>query len=73
MVFLLFLFVSPVWSAVQCVEGEYFQSGNGTHNTFESDPNVLFFSIHRYDYGGFYPNTPKGAATAVGTDGAEGL
>ena len=29
--------------------------GDGTHYIFESDPNVLFISIHRYDHGIFYP------------------
>ena len=29
--------------------------GDGTHNIFEKDPNILFISIHRYDHGTFYP------------------
>jgi acetoin utilization deacetylase AcuC-like enzyme len=38
--------------------------GNGTQDIFFADPNVLFFSIHRYG-NGFYPGT--GAADETGT------
>jgi acetoin utilization deacetylase AcuC-like enzyme len=37
--------------------------GNGTQDAFYSDPEVVFFSIHRYG-GGFYPGT--GAANETG-------
>src|SRR5262245_19441683 len=37
--------------------------GNGTQDIFYEDPEVMFFSIHRYG-GGFYPGT--GAATETG-------
>jgi len=30
--------------------------GNGTQNAFYSDPNVLYFSIHRYENANFFPN-----------------
>jgi len=46
--------------------------GNGTHLTFESDPNVLYFSIHRHDNGKFFPDGPLGSAESVGKNGAEG-
>jgi histone deacetylase 6 len=38
--------------------------GNGTQHIFESDPSVLYMSLHRYDRGTFYPGT--GAAHEVG-------
>jgi acetoin utilization deacetylase AcuC-like enzyme len=39
--------------------------GNGTQNMFESDKRVLYFSVHRYDNGGFYPG-PVGSPNVVG-------
>ena len=33
---------------------------------FESDPNVLYFSIHRYDQGAFYPGGPEANYTFAG-------
>jgi acetoin utilization deacetylase AcuC-like enzyme len=44
--------------------------GNGTQHIFEEDPNVLYFSVHRYDSGQFYPGT--GAVTECGKDKGEG-
>ncbi len=38
--------------------------GNGTQDIFYADPNITFFSIHRYGHG-FYPGT--GAADETGT------
>ena len=38
--------------------------GNGTQDIFYDDPQVMFFSIHRYGHG-FYPGT--GAADETGT------
>jgi histone deacetylase 6 len=29
--------------------------GNGTQKMFKADPKVMFFSVHRWDHGGFYP------------------
>lgn len=43
--------------------------GNGTQNAFYEDPQVLYFSIHRYGF--FYPGT--GAATEVGRGQGEGF
>ncbi|KAG0299268.1 Histone deacetylase hda1, partial [Dissophora globulifera] len=41
--------------------------GNGTQTAFYDDPDVLYCSIHRYDYGTFYPGDPIAAAhTAIG-------
>jgi len=31
--------------------------GNGTEHIFKEDPNILYFSMHRYDNGTFYPRT----------------
>ncbi|KAL3136994.1 hypothetical protein ABBQ32_006589 [Trebouxia sp. C0010 RCD-2024] len=44
--------------------------GNGTQQIFESDPTVMYMSIHRHDRGMFYPGT--GAAEATGTGLGQG-
>uniref|UniRef100_A0A0N5ANR4 histone deacetylase n=1 Tax=Syphacia muris TaxID=451379 RepID=A0A0N5ANR4_9BILA len=44
--------------------------GNGTQSLFESDPSVLYISLHRHDYGNFFPGT--GAVTEVGTGKGKG-
>lgn len=31
--------------------------GNGTQLIFETDPNVLYISLHRHDDGNFFPGT----------------
>lgn len=33
---------------------------------FEDDPRVLYFSVHRYEKGAFYPGGPDGGPEAVG-------
>ena len=43
--------------------------GNGTQNTFYEDPEVLYFSTHRYGF--FYPGT--GAPAEVGSGKGEGF
>jgi acetoin utilization deacetylase AcuC-like enzyme len=43
--------------------------GNGTQNSFYEDPQVLYFSTHRYGF--FYPGT--GAVTEVGKGKGEGF
>jgi acetoin utilization deacetylase AcuC-like enzyme len=43
--------------------------GNGTQNSFYEDPQVLYFSTHRYGF--FYPGT--GGATEVGKGRGEGF
>ncbi|KAI1724185.1 histone deacetylase domain-containing protein [Ditylenchus destructor] len=45
--------------------------GNGTQLCFESDPNVLYVSVHRHDNGNFFPGT--GAVTEVGTGEGKGF
>lgn len=45
--------------------------GNGTQEIFEQNKSVLYISLHRHEGGKFYPGT--GAASEVGTTGAEGF
>ncbi len=40
--------------------------GNATQHMFESDPSVLYISIHRYDDGKFYPGGKDGHPSIVG-------
>ncbi|KAG4068297.1 hypothetical protein HA402_007817 [Bradysia odoriphaga] len=40
--------------------------GNGTQHIFESSPNVLYMSIHRYDYGHFFPRSEDANFNVVG-------
>ncbi|XP_020242958.1 histone deacetylase 5-like [Asparagus officinalis] len=42
--------------------------GNGTQKAFYSDPRVLFFSIHRFDFGSFYPAGGDGSICMIGED-----
>jgi histone deacetylase 6 len=46
--------------------------GNGIQNIFEEDPNVLYISLHVYQDGRFYPNSPKGNHLHVGVGEGEG-
>uniref|UniRef100_A0A8I6WQ53 histone deacetylase n=1 Tax=Hordeum vulgare subsp. vulgare TaxID=112509 RepID=A0A8I6WQ53_HORVV len=46
--------------------------GNGTQKMFYSDPRVLFFSVHRFDYGSFYPCEVDAAHCFVGEGAGEG-
>ena len=40
---------------------------------FEGDPNVLYFSVHRYERGHFFPGTSDASARAVGRGAGAGL
>ncbi|CAL1381622.1 unnamed protein product [Linum trigynum] len=40
--------------------------GNGTQKMFWTDPRVLFFSVHRHEFGSFYPFSDDGCYTKVG-------
>ena len=40
--------------------------GNGTQSIFLNDPNVLYFSVHRYHGGNFFPFLDGGGPTTVG-------
>ncbi|KAM3411461.1 hypothetical protein ACQJBY_003241 [Aegilops geniculata] len=46
--------------------------GNGTQNMFYSDPRVLFFSVHRYDYGSFYPYEADASHIFIGDETGRG-
>ncbi|GAB5371869.1 hypothetical protein AAMO2058_001616900 [Amorphochlora amoebiformis] len=46
--------------------------GNGTQHMFEDDKKVLYFSVHRYDHGSFYPGSSDGGPRKVGNKPAEG-
>lgn len=47
--------------------------GNGTQHMFESSPNVLFISVHRYDHGNFFPKKVDADYTVVGEGRGEGF
>lgn len=40
--------------------------GNGTQRMFENDSSILYFSVHRYDYGTFFPGSKDAAPDVVG-------
>ncbi|KAI4365858.1 hypothetical protein MLD38_021806 [Melastoma candidum] len=40
--------------------------GNGTQKMFYNDPRVLFFSVHRHEFGTFYPGNDDGDYTMIG-------
>lgn len=46
--------------------------GNATQEQFYNDKRVLYFSLHRYDNGMFYPNSIKADSTYVGGASAKG-
>ncbi|XP_040173259.1 histone deacetylase 6 isoform X2 [Anopheles arabiensis] len=46
--------------------------GQGTQRMFYSDPRVLYFSIHRYEHGTFWPNLRESDFDYVGTGKGEG-
>ncbi|KAH9609498.1 hypothetical protein KSS87_018711 [Heliosperma pusillum] len=46
--------------------------GNGTQKMFWKDSRVLFFSVHRHDFGCFYPGSDDGSHTMIGEGPGEG-
>ncbi|XP_069798807.1 histone deacetylase 6 [Dendropsophus ebraccatus] len=42
--------------------------GQGTQFIFEQDPSVLYFSIHRYENGEFWPHLVESSSAAVGKE-----
>ncbi|CAN4086258.1 unnamed protein product [Withania somnifera] len=46
--------------------------GNGTQKMFWKDPRVLFFSVHRHDFGLFYPGGEDGSYERTGEGPGEG-
>lgn len=47
--------------------------GNGTQHMFESDPRVLYISIHRYDHGKFFPGSADANYNRVGLKKGKGF
>jgi acetoin utilization deacetylase AcuC-like enzyme len=47
--------------------------GNGTQSIFINDPNVLYFSVHRWQGGKFYPFLQNGGPKNVGLGEAKGF
>ncbi|KAM3618744.1 uncharacterized protein V6R79_024434 [Siganus canaliculatus] len=46
--------------------------GQGIQYLFQEDPNVLYFSVHRYEQGSFWPHLPESDSHFVGSGPAEG-
>ncbi|XP_053149724.1 histone deacetylase 6 isoform X2 [Hemicordylus capensis] len=46
--------------------------GQGTQYLFEDNPSILYFSIHRYEGGSFWPHLPESDSHAVGRGRGEG-
>lgn len=46
--------------------------GNGTQKAFIDDPNILYFSIHRFDNGNFFPFSKDAGPRIVGSGDGEG-
>ncbi|XP_058444498.1 histone deacetylase 6 isoform X2 [Malaya genurostris] len=47
--------------------------GNGTQHIFESNPKVLYVSVHRYDNGTFFPKSRDANFDVVGSGAGEGF
>ncbi|XP_073496538.1 histone deacetylase 6 isoform X2 [Phyllobates terribilis] len=45
--------------------------GQGTQFIFEDDPSVLYFSIHRYENGEYWPHLAESSSAAVGKERGE--
>ncbi|XP_064478876.1 histone deacetylase 6-like [Ornithodoros turicata] len=46
--------------------------GNGTQHAFYDDARVLYISVHRHDYGAFFPCTSDADYTAIGEGNGKG-
>uniref|UniRef100_A0A1A7X5M9 Protein deacetylase HDAC6 n=1 Tax=Iconisemion striatum TaxID=60296 RepID=A0A1A7X5M9_9TELE len=46
--------------------------GQGIQYQFQEDPSILYFSVHRYESGSFWPHLPESDCSFVGTGRAEG-
>uniref|UniRef100_A0AAX7SVR7 Protein deacetylase HDAC6 n=1 Tax=Astatotilapia calliptera TaxID=8154 RepID=A0AAX7SVR7_ASTCA len=46
--------------------------GQGIQYRFQEDPSVLYFSVHRYEQGSFWPHLPESDSHFVGSGPAEG-
>ena len=47
--------------------------GNGTQHMFYEDDRVLYFSLHRFDHGSFYPGRKDADYSFVGAGKGEGF
>ncbi|CAB4068235.1 Histone deacetylase 7,Histone deacetylase 9,Polyamine deacetylase HDAC10,Histone deacetylase 18,Histone deacetylase 6,Histone deacetylase 4,Histone deacetylase 5 [Lepeophtheirus salmonis] len=47
--------------------------GQGTQRTFIDNPNVLYFSIHRYEYGNYWPHLRESNFTELGEGNGRGF
>mmetsp|Transcript_11639 Transcript_11639/g.16739 ORF Transcript_11639/g.16739 Transcript_11639/m.16739 type:complete len:419 (-) Transcript_11639:235-1491(-) len=47
--------------------------GNGTQAAFLNDPSVLYFSVHRYHCGSYFPSRKYGGPTTCGTGEGAGF
>lgn len=47
--------------------------GNGTQSILESDPKILYVSLHRYDNASFFPHSESANYTEVGSGPGEGF
>lgn len=46
--------------------------GNGTQHLTDSDPDILYISLHRYEQADFYPNDTDGRADYTGSGSGVG-
>ncbi|KAI4901578.1 hypothetical protein NFI96_012101, partial [Prochilodus magdalenae] len=46
--------------------------GQGIQYMFQEDPSILYFSVHRYEEGSYWPHLPESDSTAVGSGPGEG-
>nr|XP_023691607.1 histone deacetylase 6 isoform X2 [Paramormyrops kingsleyae] len=46
--------------------------GQGIQYSFQEDPSVLYFSVHRYEGGAFWPHLPESDSGALGSGVGEG-
>ncbi|KAJ8017286.1 hypothetical protein DPEC_G00016270 [Dallia pectoralis] len=46
--------------------------GQGIQYMFQEDPSVLYFSVHRYEEGLFWPHLPESDSSSVGSGPGEG-
>ncbi|XP_029361795.1 histone deacetylase 6 isoform X2 [Echeneis naucrates] len=46
--------------------------GQGIQYQFQEDPSVLYFSVHRYEQGSFWPHLPESDSQFVGSGRAKG-
>ena len=44
--------------------------GNGTQEIVQDDPDIMYFSAHRYEHGQFYPGGTLGSPKSIGGGGA---